>query len=74
MTPADRARRLLARALEIQGEVAPDAGVATLPAWDSLGHTRLVLELEAELGRRLTSEEIVSIDSVGALARLLETA
>jgi acyl carrier protein len=74
MTAEDRARTLTARALEIQGEIDPGASVATLAAWDSLGHTRLVFELEAALGRTLSSEEIVSIDSVRAVAKILESA
>ncbi len=71
MTNPIDAAALVARALDIQGSVPPDATPASLPAWDSLAQTRLVLEIEAALGRQLTIDEIIGIDSVAAVARLL---
>lgn len=69
-----RAAAVIARAFNIQGEVAPDADMASLPAWDSMNHVTLLLELEKELGRPLRSDEIGSIDSVRSIARLLDAA
>ncbi len=71
MTAGDRAAAIVARALEIQGTVSIADGMHTLPAWNSLAHARLMLELEAELGRQLDSEELAGIVSVAAVARLL---
>lgn len=72
MTPETRAAQTVARALGIQGEVSPDADMATLPAWDSMTHVALLLEIEQELGRPLAAEEVAAIDSVRAVARLFE--
>lgn len=69
-----RAAAVIARAFNIQGEVAPDADMASLPAWDSMNHVALLLEIEKELGRPLRSEEIGTIDSVRSIARLLDAA
>lgn len=66
-----RAAAIVARAFNIQGEVPFDADMGTLPAWDSMNHVTLLMEIEAELGRPLRAEEIGSIDSVRSIARLL---
>ena len=71
MSPDERAAELVGRALDIQGKVSPADTMLSLAAWTSLSHVRLVLELESALGRPLTGDEIASIDSVAAVARLL---
>lgn len=43
----------------------------TVPGWDSLGHMAIVAELETQLGRSLTAEQIVSIGSVRDVAAIL---
>lgn len=70
MTPASRAAQIIARAFNIQGEVPLDADMMSLPAWDSMNHVTLLLEIEQELGRPLRPDEIGSIDSVQSIARL----
>lgn len=66
------ARALLAQALEVDADiVAVDASVATLEAWDSLAHVRLIAALETRLGRQLTPEEAVGIASLDDIAALL---
>jgi acyl carrier protein len=62
---------LVASALEIQGAISAADDVNSLAAWTSLAHARLVLEVEAEVGRELTGEEVASIISVSAVAGLL---
>ena len=73
MSPDARAAAVVARALDIQAAVSIDDDMASLGGWTSLAHVRLVLEIEAEAGRMLTPDEIASIDSVRAVARLLGT-
>lgn len=66
-----RAAAIIARAFNIQGEVPVDADMLSLPAWDSMNHVALLLEIEKELGRPLRSDELGGIDSVRSIARLL---
>jgi acyl carrier protein len=71
--PAERARALLAAALEIDpAAVGPDASIATLEAWDSLAHLRLVQAIEQAIGGELSAEAIVDIASLADVAALLE--
>ncbi len=74
--PDDRdleaARSLVARALERPLEtIAPNGSLDTIPAWDSLGHVRILLEIEAETGRMLDSELIAGLRSVRDVWRIL---
>ena len=67
-----RGRILLADVLEIQvAEVPKDASIDSFPNWDSLAHMRLVARLEQLLGRDLTSDEMLALDSLIALDALL---
>jgi acyl carrier protein len=67
------AKALLATALEIDVATLPDdASIATLEAWDSLAHLRLVQALEAALGRELPAEHIFAIASLADVAAVLE--
>jgi acyl carrier protein len=67
------ARALLGEALGLPAEALPDdSDMAGTEAWDSLAHLRLVLGLEARLGRELTSETIVALASLQDIAALLD--
>jgi len=46
-------------------------GFDDIPGWDSIGHMNLVSELESCLGLALEMDEIVALDSVGAVRRLV---
>ena len=48
-----------------------DAAIGSLEAWDSLGHMRLLLAIEAKLGRELTMEEATSLTALSDVERLL---
>ena len=68
----EAARALVARVLEVPAqEVLLDGGVETIPAWDSLGHVKILLAIEAESGRTLDSELVASLRTVGDVARAL---
>jgi acyl carrier protein len=62
---------LIARALNFQGEVSASDSMSTLPAWDSLSHMTIVLELERQLKRTLAPEEVAGVTSVAAIAELI---
>jgi acyl carrier protein len=42
-----------------------------VPGWDSVGHMNLISELESRLGVTLEMDEIVALDSVGAVRKLV---
>ncbi len=66
------ARCLVAHALTLSLESVPeDALMNTLEAWDSLGHLRIVLEIEDTIGTELTGEQVLSIESIRDIANLL---
>ncbi len=66
------AQRLIASVLEVpEAHVPGDATLDTLEAWDSLGHLRIVQKIEGVIGSELSGEQVVSIDSVQDVARLL---
>lgn len=71
MNLEDRACQIAAEALQMQTTLGIDDDMISLPQWDSLSHMRLILELEAVLGRQLIVEEIMSVTSVRAIALLL---
>ena len=43
----------------------------TMPAWDSLGHVKLMMGCEEEFGVKFTIEETVESTSVGKLKAVL---
>ena len=55
-------------------QLAPDTEGADIAAWDSFGHVRIVLALEAEFGIELTMAEIERSGSVPGLVAAVEAA
>lgn len=66
----DRARALVARALNLPDVAATD-GIGALPAWDSLGHMHIILALEAELGGQLGPGDIAGLRTVSDIAQIM---
>lgn len=42
-----------------------------VPGWDSLGHLRIVMEIEAVINSSLEMEEIISLDTVKKIRDLV---
>jgi acyl carrier protein len=64
--------RLVAEALNRpEGDIAPEASIHTIPAWDSLGHVRVLLAIESAIGRPLSSDAIATVISVADIAAIL---
>ena len=42
-----------------------------VPGWDSVGHMNLIAELESRFGITLDMDEIVNLNSVGAVRELI---
>ena len=67
-------REILASAFELSLEEVPeDASLEKFPTWDSLRHVRVLMELEAVLGRPLDTEESISVVDVDSVELLLQT-
>ncbi len=65
-------RALFAEVFEIAPESLTDAASPeTLDGWDSFGHMRLVTTLEESLGISLTMDQVLDIDSYGALRSIV---
>ena len=68
-----QARRLVARALDISiDSVGDGASIETLDAWDSIGHMRVVLEVECVMGVELEAEQILALENIEDVASLLD--
>jgi len=73
MSEIGAARRLLAEAVHAELAAVPeDARIGSFERWDSLAHLRLMLALEAEVGRELDAEEVVRIECLDDVRALLE--
>jgi acyl carrier protein len=73
MSEIGTARRLLAEAVHAELAAVPeDARIGSFERWDSLAHLRLVLALEAEVGRELDAEGVVRIECLNDVRALLE--
>ena len=68
------ARTLLAKVLNVQLDTVGDKdSLYTLEMWDSLAHIRIILELEHVLNTELTTEQVLSVENVADIAKLLDS-
>lgn len=51
--------------------VNPESVPADIPGWDSLGHVSLVAELEKVFGTTFEVDEVMEMEDVAAILRLL---
>ena len=54
-------------------EITDESAFNDVPGWDSVGHMRLVLELETIVGGPLELEEIVDLDTVQKIRLLVSS-
>lgn len=65
-------KQVIADTLRVPVETVTDqSSPATLPQWDSLAHLNLVLALEERFGVKFTLEEIIELQDVPAIHRIL---
>ncbi len=68
----DRLRETAADVFDLAPEAVPDdAAAGTLEAWTSLRHLQLMTAVESEFGIRLSTEEMLSLQSLSQLAECL---
>ena len=64
---------MVSRALGIPVEsITSEDSLETLDAWDSIGHMRIILEIEGAICVELETEEILELWSVSDIAWILE--
>jgi acyl carrier protein len=74
MSVHDQALSLMAEAFGVaQESLDANLSLGGVPAWDSLGHMRLLLAIEAAIGRQMTTVEAAGIEDVAAIVRILAT-
>ena len=68
----DRVEGLLADVLQLPAaSITDDLTMQEVEAWDSLKHMELVVSLEEAFGQQFTFDEIVAMQSVRAIKRVL---
>ncbi len=72
MSAHGTARDLIAHALDIGTDmVPPDARLDEWELWDSFSHEQILTELEKTLGRKLDPAEVIEIESVEDIDKIL---
>ena len=72
MTTPDPAKELIAKALGRPiSEITEGAAMGSPESWDSLGHMRILMEIEARLGREIDPELAVQIIDVKSVRSAL---
>lgn len=68
----DTARQILATALDRQPEqISDNSAIGGQEGWDSLAHIRLITAIEAHLGREMTTDEVIRINSLTSIAGVI---
>lgn len=68
----DAGRRILAAGLELaETSIPEDASFETMEEWDSIAHMRIVMAIEAEIGRPVTTDEVLQLMSLSDVNAIL---
>lgn len=72
MKPVEDSREILSVLTGVPVDRIPgDASISTFPAWDSIVHMELIMQIEARLSRPLSDDEMTSLDSLVGIDKLL---
>jgi len=67
------ARSIISMSLEVSIEDVPEnASMDTFAPWDSLGHLRIVAQIEEHLNRSLEIEEVLGVIDCATISNLIE--
>lgn len=73
MTLNERAREILARALDQPvGQIDRDATIGVQRGWDSLGHVKVIMTIEATISRQLRVGELGQLRSIRDIESVLD--
>jgi acyl carrier protein len=68
-----RLKALIARLFNCDpSQLTDDIGPGGIPGWDSLGHVRLMAEIQQEFGKQVPLEDAIEIESIADLAAILD--
>ena len=68
----DQGRIIISNTLDIKvNDIDDKASMLDIENWDSLNHIKIVLEIEKEIHRKLSTEEIVSIYDLESIGKIL---
>jgi acyl carrier protein len=69
----DELREICVRVFTLpSSEDAEDAAYRQIPGWDSVGHMRLVQEIEQQFGVLLDPEDVIDMESFVAVCEVLK--
>jgi acyl carrier protein len=69
-----RLRKTILKALKLDAwDLDEDTLAYEVPGWDSLHHVTVIHEVEKEFGIRFRSSEVVQLENVGDLDRLVQS-
>ena len=69
----EKVKAVLAEVLQVPPAIiTDDLAMQDVDAWDSLKHMELIVSLENTFGLQLSFDEIVNMQSVGDIKRVLE--
>jgi acyl carrier protein len=67
-----RLKSAILRTLSLEDwAIEPETLAFEVPGWDSLSHAKVLLEVEKEFGIRFGASEVMRLDNVGDLDRLV---
>lgn len=70
----DRIAKVFDSVFQLSGtEVNDSVSPQDVPGWDSLGHVRLVTALQEEFGVEFQVDEIMRMENVGEIKKILES-
>tara|TARA_B100000886_G_C20287394_1_gene433876 strand:+ start:37 stop:261 length:225 start_codon:yes stop_codon:yes gene_type:complete len=70
----DKAKIILSNTLNIKvNDIDDNASMLDIENWDSLSHIKIVLEIEKEIHRNLSTEEIVSIYDLESIGKIFSS-
>jgi len=67
-----RVRQIIERTFRLKPDSTIDYTMGAVPGWDSLGHMRLVVELEKDFTITLPAYALAELTDVRAIARVIE--
>jgi acyl carrier protein len=74
MNPEKVVEKAFREALDLpeEYELTEDGSFNSVPGWDSMGHMQIVSEIESMIGESLDMEEIIDLDRVDKVIKLVK--